>query len=35
MQGALAEMRAPLTVTDLEPFAEPDVCLAHLAPAPQ
>ncbi|MFE7168706.1 helix-turn-helix transcriptional regulator [Streptomyces sp. NPDC057616] len=32
MQGALAEMRAPLTVTDLEPFAEPDACLAHLAP---
>ncbi|MFI6662259.1 helix-turn-helix transcriptional regulator [Streptomyces sp. NPDC050523] len=35
MQGALAEMRAPLTVADLEPFAEPDVCLAHLAPVPQ
>jgi predicted ArsR family transcriptional regulator len=35
MQGALAEMRAPLKVTDLEPFTEPDVCLAHLAPAPQ
>lgn len=32
MQGALAEMGAPLTVTNLEPFAEPDACLAHLAP---
>jgi len=35
MQGALAELRAPLTAIDLEPFAEPDACLAHLAPAPQ
>ncbi|MGW2716626.1 helix-turn-helix transcriptional regulator [Streptomyces sp. NPDC001492] len=35
MQGALAELRAPLTATDLEPFAEPDACLAHLAPAPR
>ncbi|MFR0355692.1 helix-turn-helix transcriptional regulator [Streptomyces sediminimaris] len=35
MRGALAGMRAPLTVTDLEPFAEPDLCVAHLAPAPQ
>lgn len=35
MQGALAELRAPLTATGLEPFAEPDACLAHLAPAPQ
>ncbi|MGY6019807.1 helix-turn-helix transcriptional regulator [Streptomyces spinosirectus] len=35
MQGALAEMRAPLTVADLEPFAEPDACVAHLAPAPR
>ncbi|MCD9879327.1 helix-turn-helix transcriptional regulator [Streptomyces guryensis] len=34
MQGALAELRAPLTATGLEPFAEPDACLAHLAPAP-
>ncbi|MFF4363173.1 helix-turn-helix transcriptional regulator [Streptomyces sp. NPDC001604] len=33
MQGALAELRAPLTATDLEPFAEPDVCLVHVAPA--
>jgi predicted ArsR family transcriptional regulator len=35
MQGALTEMRAPLTVTELEPFAEPEVCVAHLAPARQ
>ncbi|MEU6259698.1 helix-turn-helix domain-containing protein [Streptomyces sp. NPDC047043] len=35
MQGALAELRAPLTATDLEPFAEPHACLAHLAPAPE
>ncbi|MDQ1014338.1 helix-turn-helix transcriptional regulator [Streptomyces afghaniensis] len=31
MQGALAELRAPVEATRLEPFAEPDVCLAHLA----
>ncbi|MFF8594283.1 helix-turn-helix transcriptional regulator [Streptomyces sp. NPDC015220] len=31
MQGALAELRAPLTATGLEPFAERDSCLAHLA----
>ncbi|MFJ9537484.1 helix-turn-helix transcriptional regulator [Streptomyces sp. NPDC101225] len=35
MQGALAGMRAPLTATHLEPFAEPDACLAHLAPVPR
>ncbi|MGW2830847.1 helix-turn-helix transcriptional regulator [Streptomyces sp. NPDC001286] len=35
MQGALAELRAPLTATGLEPFAEPDACLAHLAPVPR
>jgi len=35
MQGALAELRAPLAATGLEPFAEPDACVAHLAPAPQ
>lgn len=33
MQGALAELGTPLTATGLEPFAEPDACLAHLAPA--
>ncbi|WP_328914101.1 MULTISPECIES: helix-turn-helix transcriptional regulator [unclassified Streptomyces] len=30
MQGALAELRAPLDATRLEPFAEPAACLAHL-----
>lgn len=30
MQGALAELNTPITVTDLQPFAEPDACLAHL-----
>ncbi|MFF1407121.1 helix-turn-helix transcriptional regulator [Streptomyces sp. NPDC058294] len=33
MQGALARLGAPLTATALEPFAEPESCLAHLAPA--
>lgn len=33
MQGALAELRAPVDATRLEPFAEPDACLTHLAPA--
>lgn len=32
MQGALAELDAPLTATGLRPFAEPDSCLAQLAP---
>lgn len=32
MQGALAELRAPMAAARLEPFAEPDSCLAHLAP---
>ncbi|MGW7522013.1 helix-turn-helix transcriptional regulator [Streptomyces sp. NPDC054783] len=31
MQGALARLNAPLTATGLEPFAEPDSCVAHLA----
>lgn len=30
MRGAVAEMRAPLSVTDLEPFVEPNLCLAHI-----
>ena len=34
MQGALAEMRAPLTADELQPFAEPSVCIAHLGPGP-
>ncbi|MFE1432992.1 helix-turn-helix transcriptional regulator [Streptomyces griseoaurantiacus] len=32
MQGALAELGAPVEATRLEPFAEPDTCVAHLAP---
>ena len=32
MQGALAELRAPVAATRLEPFAEPGACLAHLTP---
>ena len=35
MQGALAELRAPITVSALAPFAEPTACLAHLAPIPE
>lgn len=34
MQGALTEIDAPVTVTALEPFAEPAACLAHLSPSP-
>jgi predicted ArsR family transcriptional regulator len=30
MQGALAQMRAPVTADRLEPFAEPSLCIAHL-----
>ena len=30
IQGALAQMRAPVTVGRLEPFAEPNLCIAHL-----
>ncbi len=30
MQGALAEMRAPVIAHRLEPFVEPNLCLAHL-----
>lgn len=29
MQGALDEVRAPLTADRLEPFVEPSLCLAH------
>ncbi len=32
MQGALQSWNAPVTVDRLEPFAEPDLCLARLAP---
>ncbi|WP_067896711.1 helix-turn-helix transcriptional regulator [Nocardia vaccinii] len=31
MQGVLEARTAPVTVTGLEPFAAPDLCLAHLA----
>lgn len=34
MQGALAEMRAPVTADRLEPFVAPSLCVAHLAAAP-
>ncbi len=30
MQGALAELRAPVTAAELEPFAEPGACVARL-----
>lgn len=33
MQGALDSMRGPVTVDRLDPFVEPDLCVAHLAPA--
>ncbi|WP_211192215.1 metalloregulator ArsR/SmtB family transcription factor [Actinoplanes sp. TBRC 11911] len=33
MQGALEARSAPITVRRLEPFAEPDLCLAHLSEA--
>lgn len=31
MQGALEHWNAPVTVDRLDPFVEPDVCVAHLA----
>ena len=31
MQGALAQMRAPVTADRLQPFAEPGLCIAYLA----
>ena len=33
MKGALSAWDAPITVSALTPFAEPDLCVAHLAPA--
>jgi predicted ArsR family transcriptional regulator len=30
MQGAMTALGAPVTVERLDPFAEPDLCLAHL-----
>jgi predicted ArsR family transcriptional regulator len=35
MQGALESWSAPVTVDRLEPFVQPDLCLAHLAAAPK
>ncbi len=32
MQGALSAWEAPITVLELEPFPDPDRCLAHLGP---
>jgi predicted ArsR family transcriptional regulator len=34
MQGALAEMAAPLTADRLDPFVGPGLCLAHLSAQP-
>lgn len=31
MQGAMQAWRSPVTVDRLEPFVEPDLCLAHLS----
>lgn len=33
MQGALSAIDAPVTVDQLDRFVEPDLCVAHLAPA--
>ena len=33
MQGALEQLRAPVTARRLEPFAQPGLCIAHLGPA--
>lgn len=35
MQGALESWSAPVTVERLEPFVQPDLCLAHLVAAPR
>lgn len=32
MRGALEAWQAPITIDRLEPFVEPDLCLAHVAP---
>jgi predicted ArsR family transcriptional regulator len=34
MQGALDQMRAPVTADRLQPFAEASLCVAHLASSP-
>ncbi len=33
MRGLLGELEAPLAAARLEPFVEPDLCIAHLEPA--
>ena len=33
MKGALSAWDAPIIVSELTPFAEPDLCVVHLAPA--
>jgi len=33
MQGALTALRAPVDVSRLDPFVEPDLCVARLSPA--
>ncbi len=33
MQGAMATWAAPVSVVRLDPFAEPDLCVAHIAAA--
>lgn len=35
MQGALSAMRAPVSVDRLDPFVEPNLCVAHLISAPR
>jgi len=32
LRGALAELRAPATTSSLQPFVEPHLCIAHIAP---
>lgn len=32
LRGALAEMGAPIEATELQPFIEPSLCIAHLRP---
>lgn len=34
MQGAFAALDAPVSVDRLQPFAELDLCIAHLTPPP-
>ena len=33
-RAAFAGLASPVTATELIPFAEPDACVVHLAPAP-